>query len=188
MADISDLRKGVVVKHQNDLYLVTGTEFVNPGKGAAFCRTKMKSITSSKTTEITYKTSESVEIVDVERQQVQYLYRNGEMFSFMNQQSYEMFDMNADDLGEDGKFLKDGIICDAILYNERVVAIEIPKKIQYVVKEAPPAIKGDTASGRVLKDAIMENGLMVRVPAFINEGETIMVNTQTGEYSERVNG
>jgi len=187
MADTSELHKGAVVKHQNDLYLVTGTEFVNPGKGAAFCRTKMKSITTGRNVEVTYKTSESVDIVDVSREKVQYLYKTGEMFSFMNQQSYEMFDMNSEDLGDDWKYLKEGLDCDAILYNDRVVAVEIPRKIQYKIVEAPPAVKGDTASGRVMKEATLENGLKIRVPAFINEGEIILVNTTTGEYSERVN-
>jgi elongation factor P len=187
MATTSDLRKGAVIRHQNDLYVVKDTNFVNPGKGAAFTRTKMKSLTTGKSIEITYKSGENVDIVDVAHQKVQYLYKNGEQYSFMNQETYEMFEMTTDDLGDEAKYLKEGMEVDAISYNENVVAVELPRKIQYKVVEAPPAVKGDTASGKVMKDIVLENGLEMRAPMFIREGDEILVNTQTGEYCERVN-
>ncbi|MBU1132086.1 elongation factor P [Patescibacteria group bacterium] len=187
MASTSDLKKGAVIKHQNDLYVVKGMEFVNPGKGSAFARTKMKSITSGKTVEVTYKSGENIDIVEVSRQKVQYLYKSGAMYSFMNQETYEMFDLSEEDLGDDAKYLKEGIDVDAIIYNGSVVAIELPRKIQYKVIEAPPAVKGDTASGKVMKEVTLENGLKIRAPMFIKENDTLLVNTTNGEYCERVN-
>ena len=188
MATTSDLRKGAIIRHQNDLYIVTGTEFVNPGKGAAFTRTKMKSITTGKSIENTYKSGESVDIVEVQNQRMQYLYKNNNLYSFMDQDTYETHDVSEDVLGDSAKYLKEEMIVRAMLFEDRVVAIELPAKVQYKVKDAPPAVKGDTASGsRLMKDITLENGLVVRAPIFIKEGETILVNTETGEYCERIN-
>lgn len=186
MADISDIRKGAVIRHQNDLFVVTDFHFVNPGKGSAFTKTKLKSISSGKGMEITYKSAETVDIVQVQRQNFQYLYKNGEFFSFMNQDSYETMDISADVVGDDAKYLKEGLQVMGLMYEEQVVAIELPKKIQYTVAQADPATKGDTAGGNVTKNATMDNGLNVQVPIFIKEGEEITVNTETGDYGGRV--
>lgn len=188
MGDTTDIRKGAVIRHQNDLYVVSSCQFVNPGKGAAFTKTKMKSISSGKGMEITYKSGETVDTVQVERQNMQFLYKNGDFYSFMNQDSFETVDVNADTIGEDGKYLKEGLQVIALMNDGSVVAIELPKKVQYTIKTAPPAVKGDTAGGNVTKVAIMENDLEVNVPIFIKEGEDILVNTDTGEYGGRVQG
>lgn len=188
MSSTSDLRKGGVIKHQNDLWVISGTDFVNPGKGAAFTRTKMKSLTSGKTIEVTYKSGESIDIVEVQNQKMQYLYKNKDMYSFMDQDTYETHDVSADILGDDAKYLKEEMIVRAVMYEGRVVAIELPAKIQYKVTDAPPAVKGDTASGsRLMKDVTLENGLMVRAPIFIKNGDVLLISTATGEYCERIN-
>lgn len=186
MADISDIRKGAVIRHQNDLFVVSDFHFVNPGKGSAFTKTKLKSISTGKGMEITYKSAENVDIVQVQRQNFQYLYKNGEFYTFMNQDTYESTDVNADVVGDDAKYLKEGLEVIGIMYEERVVAVELPKKIQYKITQADPAVKGDTAGGNVTKAAIMDNGLSVQVPIFIKEGEEILVNTETGDYGGRV--
>ncbi|KKW42095.1 MAG: Translation elongation factor P [Candidatus Magasanikbacteria bacterium GW2011_GWA2_56_11] len=185
MGDTTDIRKGAVIRHQGDLFVVSNFQFVNPGKGSAFTKTKMKSLTTGKSVEITYKSGETVDTVQVERQNMQYLYRNGDMYSFMNKLSYETLDVDASTIGDDAQYLKDGVEVIAIMHEERVVAVELPKKIQYTVTQAPPAVKGDTAGGNITKEAIMDNGLKVQVPIFIKEGEEILVNTETGEYSGR---
>lgn len=185
MGDTSNIRKGAVIRHQNVLYVVTGAQFVNPGKGSAFTKTKMKSIASGKSIEITYKSSESVDTVSVEHTNMQYLYKNGDFYSFMNQTTYETVDVNAETLGDDAKYLKDGLEVVAITFEGNVVAIELPKKIQYKVADSPPAVKGDT-SGNVTKEAVMDNGLRVQVPIFIKQDEEILVNTETGDYSGRL--
>src|SRR3989338_5729947 len=110
----------------------------------------------------------------------------GDLYSFMNQTTYETADVSADVLGDDAEYLKEGLEVIALTHEGSVVAIELPKKIQYTVTQAPPAVKGDSAGGNVTKEAIMDNGLKVNVPIFIKEGEEILVNTETGEYGGRV--
>lgn len=185
MASTSDVRKGVVIKHQNDLYVVVEFQHINPGKGAAFVRTRMKNLGNGKVIEITYKTSETVDIVSVMFQTMQYLYKNGDNYAFMDMKSYEQIEMDGDLVGDDGKYLKEGLDVIVGIYEDRPVSIQIPKKIQYKVVEAPPAIKGDSAAGNVTKEIKLDNGLTVQAPIFIKEGEEILVNTETGEYSAR---
>src|SRR3989344_2920782 len=175
MASISEIKKGVVIKHQNDLWVVTSFNFVNPGKGSAFTKTKMRSISSGKSLEVTYKSSESVDIVSVSRVNMQFLYKD----------TYETVDVDADILGDDAKFLRDGLDVIAVLYEDSVVAIDLPKKVTYVVKQAPPAVKGDSASGNVTKEIILDNDLVIQAPIFIKEGEEVVVNTETGDYGGR---
>ncbi len=185
MASTSDVRKGVVIRHQNDLYVVVEFQHVNPGKGAAFVRTRMKNLGNGKVIEITYKTSESVDIVSVQFQTMQYLYKTGDNFAFMNMNNYEQIEMNGELVGDDSKYLKEGLDVVIGLYEERPVSIQLPKKIQYKVVEAPPAVKGDSAAGNVTKEIGLDNGLKIQAPIFIKEGEEILVNTETGEYSTR---
>ncbi len=181
----SDIRKGAVINHQNDLFVVVEFQHVNPGKGAAFTRTRMKSLSNGKVIEITYKSGEAVDIVSVQFQTMQYLYKTGENYAFMNMNNYEQFEMNGDLVGEDGKYLKEGIDVVIGIYEDRPVNMELPKKIKYKVVEAPPAVKGDSASGNVTKEIKLDNGLTIQAPIFIKEGEEVLVNTETGEYSMR---
>lgn len=185
MLSTPDIRKGVVIRQPNDLYVVVEFQHVNPGKGAAFTRTRLKSLGSGKVIELTYKSGESVDIVEVQFQTMQYLYKSGDNFAFMNMQSYEQIEMNGDMIGDEGKYLKEGLEVIIGLYAERPVSIQLPKKVQYKVTEAPPAVKGDSASGNVTKEITLDNGLKIQAPIFIKEGEEILVNTETGEYSAR---
>jgi elongation factor P len=185
MATTSDIRKGAVIKHNNDLYVVVEFQHVNPGKGAAFTRTRMKNLGNAKVIELTYKSGESLEIVSVQFQTMQYLYKTGDNYAFMNTTSYEQIEMDGDLIGDDAKYLKEGIEVIIGIYEERPVSIQLPKKIQYKVVEAPPAVKGDSASGNVTKEIGLDNGLKIQAPIFIKEGEEILVNTETGEYSAR---
>lgn len=186
MGDTNDIRKGAVIRHNGDLYVVTFFQFVNPGKGAAFTKTKMKSISSGKSIEITYKSGESVDTVQVSYQNMQYLYRNGNLFSFMKKDDYETVDVDEDIVGDDAKYLKEGLEVIGAFHEDAVVSIRIPQKITYVVAEAAPAVKGDSASGNVTKEVTLDNGHKVQVPIFIKEGEEIIVNTETNEYGGRV--
>ena len=186
MGDTTEIRKGAVIRHQNNLFVVSDAQFVNPGKGSAFTKTKLRGITNGRGMEITYKSGENVDVVQVNRQNMQYLYKNGEFYSFMNKDTYETADVNADTVGDDAKYLKDGLDVIALMHEDMVVAIELPKKIQYKVVDSPPAVKGDSSGGNVTKVAVMENGLNVNVPIFIKENDEILVNTETGDYGGRV--
>ena len=185
MGDTTDIKKGAVIKHQNDLWIVTSFNFVNPGKGCAFTKTKMKSISTGKNIEITYKSGENIDTAQVQRQNMQYLYKNGGMFSFMNKESYETVEVEEETIGDDGKFLKEGLEVIAVLHEEKIVAIQLPIKIKYITTQSPPAVKGDTASGNVTKEVTLDNGLKIQAPIFIKEGEEIVVNSETGEYGGR---
>lgn len=187
MGTTSDIRKGVVINHQGDLYVVSDFQFVNPGKGSAFTKTKMKNIATGKTIEITYKSSESVETVQVDYVNMQYLYKNNEMYSFMNQETYETFEVNADVLGDDVKYLKEGLDVVMAVYQGAIISMQLPKKITYKVVDAPPAVKGNSASGNISKRVTLDNDLVINAPIFIKVNEEIVVNTETGEYCNRAN-
>ena len=187
MADTTAIKKGAVIRHNNDLYVVTDFNFVSPGKGSAFTKTKMKSISVGKTTEITYKSGETVDVVQVQRQNMQFLYKSGDAYSFMNQETYETVDVDAGTLGDDAKYLKGGLVVIAIFHEEVIVAMQLPKKIQYTVKSAPHAVKGDSTSGNVTKNIVLENDLNIQAPIFIKDGEQILINTDDGNYGGRVN-
>lgn len=185
MLSTSDIRKGAVIRNNNELYAVVEFQHVNPGKGAAFTRTRMKHLGMGKVIEITYKSGEAVDIVSVEFQTMQYLYKAGDNFAFMNKSTFEQIEMNGDLIGDDAKYLKEGIDVVIGMYEGIPVSIQLPKKITYKVVEAPPAVKGDSAGGNVTKEVVCDNGLHVQVPIFIKEGEEILVNTETGLYSAR---
>ena len=116
---------------------------------------------------------------------MQYLYKSGDNFAFMNNTNFEQVEMNADLIGVEAKYLKEGLEVIIGLYEERPVSVQLPKKVQYKVVEAPPAVKGDSASGNVTKEIVLDNGLTIQAPIFIKEGEEVVVNTETGEYSAR---
>lgn len=185
MSSTSEIRKGAVIRQNNDLFVVVEFQHVNPGKGAAFVRTRMKSLASGKVIENTYKTSESVDIVSVEFSTMQYLYKNGDNYAFMNTSTYEQVEMDGTLIGDEAKYLKEGLEVIVGVYEGRPVSIQLPKKVQYKVAEAPPAVKGDSASGNVTKEIVLDNGLRIQSPIFIKEGEEILVNTETGLYSAR---
>ncbi len=185
MASTSEIRKGVVIKNQNDLFVVVDFQHINPGKGSAFVRTRMKSLATGKVVETTYKTSENIDIVQVQFQNMQYLYKTDSRFAFMDNKSYEQVEMDGDLIGDEAKYLKEGTECVVGMYQDKPVSIQLPKKIKYTVTEAPPAVRGDSAGGNVTKEIVLDNGLTVQAPIFIKEGEEILVNTETGQYCER---
>lgn len=185
MGDTTDIKKGAVIRHSNDLYVVTAFQFVNPGKGAAFTKTKIKCLSSGKSMEITYKSGESVDTVQVDYANMQYLYKNGNFYSFMDKKTYETIDVDEGVMGDDAKYLKEGLEVVMAANEGKIVAMQLPKKISYKVTEAPPAVKGDTASGNVTKEIVLDNNLRIQAPIFIKEGENILVNTETGDYSSR---
>lgn len=185
MGETTDIKKGAIIRHQNGLYLVTNFQFTNPGKGVAFTKVKMKNIATGKGVEITYKSGESVDTVQVQRQNMQYLYKSGDMYSFMNKDTYETVDIPKDVLGDDAKYLKDGLEVIAQVHEDIVVAIDLPKKITYQVAVAPDAVRGDSSGGNVTKEIELVNGLTIHAPIFIKEGEEVVVNTDTGDYCGR---
>ena len=185
MGDTTEIKKGAVVRHNGNLYVISDFQFTNPGKGQAFFKCKFKSLDGEKGMEITYKSGEEVDVVQIGRTNMQFLYKNDDSYSFMNQETYETVDVSSDVLGDDGKYLKEGLDVIASMHEGNVVTIELPKKVAYKVVTAPDAVKGDSTSGNVTKEIELDNGLNIQAPIFIKEGEEILVNTETGEYGGR---
>jgi elongation factor P len=166
--------------------VVVSFQRVSPGKGSSFVRTRMKSLSSGKVVENNFKSAESLTFEDVNFKKMQYIFGDENTLTFMDGQSFEQVTIGRDAVGDDARFLKEGLDVTVIMHGDKAISMELPIKIEYTVSQTEPAVKGDTASGNVLKDATMDNGLLVRVPIFIREGDTILVNTEMGEYVERV--
>lgn len=185
MGSPSDIKKGVVVLQNGDPWVVTEFQHINPGKGAAFVRTRIKNLKSGRTLEQTFKVSETIDIVDVEYRNMQYLYHDATGYTFMDSGTYEQVTMADDIVGDQGKYLREGLELTLTMYEGQAIAIQLPRKMNFKIIETMPAVKGDTASGNVTKEAKVQEGFTVRVPIFMKEGEEIVVNTDTGEYVER---
>lgn len=187
MASVTEIRKGSVLKHRDDLFVVTDAQHITPGKGTPFTRARMKSLSSGKVIEETFKDNESVNIVEVNYRDMQYLYQDGSFFVFMDQENYEQAQLEADMVGDDAQYLKEGLEVIVVMYENQPVALNLPRKISYTVADAPPAVKGDSAGGNVTKEVVCDNGLKVAAPIFIKSGDRILVNTESGAYVERDN-
>ncbi len=184
MASTADLKRGIAIVFKNEPHLVVEFQHVNPGKGSAFVRTRLKGLRSGKVVEHTYKSGESLELVDLERKKVQYLYGTPTEYSFMDNTTYEQFSIGPEVLGEYAKYIKEGMEITILTDAGVPVTVDFPKKVTLKITDSPPAVRGDT-SNNVTKEATLENGLTVRVPMFIKEGEHVVINTDTGEYVER---
>ncbi|HEU0050912.1 MAG TPA: elongation factor P [Patescibacteria group bacterium] len=185
MASTSEIKKGIVIQDAQGLWLVVDFQHVNPGKGSAFVRTRMKNLQTGKVLEVTYKTSESVQIVEVEHRRMQYLYHDATGYTFMDTSTYEQVTMSDDEVGDQGRYLRDGMEVVVSTFEGRPVSLDLPRKMTFKVERTTPAVSGNTVSGNVTKEAELEGGIKVQVPIFIKEGEQIIVNTETGEYVER---
>ncbi len=185
MSSPSEIKKGVVIKHNNDLWVVTDFQHINPGKGSAFVRTKMKNVKSGKNLDQTYKVAESIEIVPMEYKTMQYLFHDQSGYTFMDMQSYEQIAMPDAEVGDDAKYLSEGLNVIIAMHDGKPISLQVPRKLKFVVTETEPAVKGDTASGNVTKEAKVDAGFLVQVPIFINQGDTVVINTETGAYVER---
>ncbi len=187
MPSPNDIKKGTVIKMNGDLWVVVGFQRVSPGKGSSFVRTKMKSLSTGKVNENNFKASENLEFVDVINKKMQFIFGDGSTYTFMDNVSFEQVELSADIVGDDAKYLKEGLEVVVVTYENSPIALDLPAKIEYTVAHTEPAVKGDTVSGNVTKDAELDNGLIVKVPIFIKNGDRIRVNTESGEYVERVN-
>ncbi len=186
MPSPNELKKGTVIRYDGDLWCVVEFQRVSPGKGSSFVRTRIKSMKTGKIVENNFKSAETLEFEDVQYKKMQYLFNDGTLYTFMDNQSYEQIAMGKDDIGDDLKYLKEGLEVTIVMHGDTPLTIQLPLKIQYTVVETEPAVKGDTAGGNVTKEAITETGLKIRVPIFVGEGDEVMINTTEGMYVERV--
>lgn len=184
MVTASDFRNGVTIEKDGNVYEIIEFQHVKPGKGAAFVRTKLKDVINGGITEVTFRPTEKFPLARIDRVDYQYLYKDGDMWTFMNTESYEQISLGEDICGESMKFVKENDMIKVDSYNGRVFAIEPPMFAELEITETEPGIRGNTATGAT-KPATVETGAQVIVPLFCNIGDKIKVDTRTGEYLSR---
>ena len=186
MADTTSLAKGIAIKKDGKMYFVTETFFVSPGKGSAFFRTKLKEIQSGKIIEHTFKSGESIELLDTSRKNASFLYKQGKNFFFMDDKSYEQYEVDESEIDKNVlSFLKEGLKCILLFAEDNLLGVTIQQtKVSYEVTDAPPAIKGDTVSN-VYRTITIETGAKIQAPMFIKQGDNIIINVEKGEYDGR---
>ena len=180
-----DFRNGVTFEMDGKVMTVVEFQHVKPGKGAAFVRTKYKNVMTGAIREESFNPTAKFEQATVERKDAEYSYNDGDLYYFMDPETFDMVPLNADVLGDAFKFAKENTMCKLLSYKGTVFTVELPNFMELEVIEAEPGVKGDTATN-VTKTATVETGAVVKVPLFINEGEKIQIDTRTGEYLGRV--
>jgi len=183
----NEFKAGVKIILDNDPYSIVENEMVKPGKGQAFNRVRVRNLKTGRTIERTFKSGDSVESADVVETDMQYLYADGEFWHFMVPDTFEQFTASKEAMGDSVQWIKDGMNCVVMLWNSVPLNVTPPAHVELKIVESDPGVRGDTATGGG-KPAKLETGAVVRVPLFINEGETIRVDTRTGEYIARAKG
>ena len=184
MVIAGSFKNGVTFDMNGNVMQVIEFQHVKPGKGAAFVRTKLRNVITGAVTETTFNPTDKFEDARVDRKDMQYLYSDGELYYFMDMETYEQIPLNADKLSDNFKFVKEEMICTVKSYKGNVFAVDPPMFVELEVADTEPGVKGDTAQGGT-KSATMETGAVIRVPLFISTGEKIRIDTRTGEYLER---
>lgn len=185
MITAGDFRNGVTFESNGEIYQVIEFQHVKPGKGAAFVRTKYRNVKTGTIKEESFNPSVKFEQAQLVRRDMQYLYSEGELYYFMDNETYEQFPIRAEVIGDGLKFLKENTMCQLVSHNGDVFSVELPIKVDLLVTECEPAVKGDTATNAT-KLAVVETGAEIRVPLFINQDDVIRIDTRDGQYEERV--
>ncbi len=185
MYDTSDIRKGLKFQIDGVPYVVVDFQFVKPGKGTAFTKTRIKNLITGAVLDKTYRSNEKLEPANTEEKQMQFLYAEGDNFCFMDNATYEQVYITRDIVDEAAKFMSDNLVVNVMFFNERPIGVTLPNFVELQVAHSEPGMKGDTASGAT-KPATLSTGAVINVPLFINEGEWLRIDTRTGEYVERV--
>ena len=185
MISAGDFRNGITIELDNNVYQIIEFQHVKPGKGAAFVRTKLKNIKNGGVIEKTFRPTEKCPQARIDRKDMQYLYSDGDLYNFMDTETYEQYALNAETVGDALKFVKENEMCKVCSHNGSVFSVEPPLFVELEIIETEPGFKGDTATG-ANKPAIVETGASVNVPLFVEQGDKIKIDTRTGEYLSRV--
>lgn len=185
MISAGDFRNGITIEYENSVYQIIEFQHVKPGKGAAFVRTKLKNIKSSGVIEKSFRPTEKFPQARIDRKDLQYLYSDGDLYYFMDNENFEQIALNAETVGDALKFVKENEMCKVCSHNGSVYSVEPPLFVELEVTETEPGFKGDTATG-ASKPATVETGAQVAVPLFVDRGDKIKIDTRTGEYLSRV--
>ena len=185
MISAGDFRNGVTFEEDGNVLQVIEFQHVKPGKGAAFVRTKLKNIKSGGVVEKTFRPTEKCPQARIDRKDMQYLYEDGDLYYFMDTETYDQVALNSETVGDALKFVKENEMCKICSYNGKVFSVEPPLFVELEITDTEPGFKGDTATGAT-KPAVVETGATVYVPLFVNQGDKIKIDTRTGEYLSRV--
>ena len=185
MISAGDFKNGITIEVEGNVFQIMEFQHVKPGKGAAFVRTKLKNIISGGVVEKTFRPTEKFPQARIDRKEMQYLYADGDMYNFMDTENYEQTALNSDEVGDALKFVKENEMVKVCSYNGNVFAVEPPLFVELEITDTEPGFKGDTATGAT-KPATVETGATVAVPLFVNQGDTIKIDTRTAEYLSRV--
>ena len=185
MISAGEFRNGITIELDGELFVIIDFQHVKPGKGAAFVRSKMRSLTNGGITERTFRPNEKMPRAHIDRKDMQYLYSDGELYHFMDVESFEQSAINASDIGDTLRYVKENEMVKILSHNGNVFGIEPPMFVELDITETEPGFKGDTAQGAT-KPATVETGATVQVPLFISAGERVKIDTRTGEYLGRV--
>ena len=184
MVTAGDFRNGMTFEEEGNVMQIIEFQHVKPGKGAAFVRTKLKNVISGAVVEKTFSPTDKYENAYIERKDMQYSYNDGDLYYFMDMETFDMLPLNSDKLGDAFKFVKEEMMCKIISYKGNVFGVEPPTFVELEVTETDPGFAGNTATN-ALKPATLETGAIIKVPLFINVGDTLKIDTRTGEYLSR---
>lgn len=184
MFSVNDVKNGITFELEGEIYQVLEFSHVKPGKGAAFVKMKIKNLRTGSNTEKSFNSGTKLEKAMIEKKGMQFLYASGDMYNFMNMETYEQIELSASQLGDDAKFLKEGLNVDLSFYNGELLGVILPDKVELKVVHTEPAVKGNTTNNAT-KDAELESGLVIRVPLFVEENDVVIVSTSTGKYDSR---
>lgn len=185
MISVNDFRTGVTVEVEGEVWQVMEFQHVKPGKGAAFVRAKLKNMRTGGTVERTFRGGEKIPRARLDKREMQYLYNDGEDYVFMDTETFDQLSLGKEQLGDGVNYLKEQMMIEILQWQGEILGIELPNFVELEVVETEPGIRGDTASGAT-KQAVLETGATVQVPLFVDVGDTLRIDTRTGEYMERI--
>jgi len=183
---INEIKNGLTILVDSNVYMVIDSQHIKPGKGGAFCRAKLRNLKNNNVLERTFRGDEKIEEAFIEEKKLQYQYASSGMFHFMDQDNFEDVSISEDSMEDKAKFLKDNIEVSAFYYKDEILYVNLPNFVEYKITHTEPGIKGDTAKSGT-KPATIDSGAQINVPLFVDEGDMIKVDTRTGSYVERVN-
>jgi elongation factor P len=185
MYSTAEFKKGLRIEVDGTPYIIVDFQHVKPGKGGAFVRTKLKNLLNGRVVDQTFRSGEKVEKPDLMEREMQYLYREGDRYCMMDNETFEQIMLSTEQVGEARLYLIENLNVEVLFYNKEPIAVELPTFVELAIAQTEPGVRGDTASGGS-KPAVLESGATLQVPLFINEGDRVKVDTRTGTYIERV--
>lgn len=181
----SEFRKGLRILWENEPFSIVEFQHVKPGKGAAFVKTRIKSLVTGNVQDMTFRSGDKFDVPEVEEKQMQFLYREDDKYYFMDTETFDQLFINEDQLGNTRNYMKEGVIIEVVFYNGKAIGVEPPNFIELQIVQTEPGVRGDTAQNAT-KPATLETGYTVQVPLFVEEGTIVRIDTRTGQYMERV--